>query len=381
MEAPFTKLGPGQSGRLVYQVMGENGPIFNPSKIRYLPPDQAAMSNLGESSPLSGDGASTIATGLAGVNLLVSAGTLTLAAATYTQCKQILSLVTRIAVDIEDMKSSLREINDRVRRIDTRVAENNLREALRHAFREAFSPKAINLKALHCLVGDIEGFNETLEAPLIFNFSIRLSSDVRKELVTLLTFLANLRMLLSHQHNVDVGGHPRLTVKLNGVDEYFDVPLDEIIALAFHFGRADATFLNFAESLSESVFSEFTFSDEHDAKKFSELAHEQCYRPVWRDRLSNYAAQEAETLLNALGPLKLDYSDASNRSHVADAAHSWFYNSDAALLYRVGRELVGLQQGYRASFYPYLPELDEEKAEPEQHLFECDIGNAATDED
>ena len=36
---PFDKLGPGQSGRLAYKVLGQYGPIMNPQNIRYLPAD------------------------------------------------------------------------------------------------------------------------------------------------------------------------------------------------------------------------------------------------------------------------------------------------------------------------------------------------------
>ena len=40
---PFDKLGPGQSGRLAYQVLGQDGPIMNPQNIRYLSPDSAEL--------------------------------------------------------------------------------------------------------------------------------------------------------------------------------------------------------------------------------------------------------------------------------------------------------------------------------------------------
>ena len=36
---PFDKLGPGQSGRHVYQVLGQDGPVHNSDNIRYLSPD------------------------------------------------------------------------------------------------------------------------------------------------------------------------------------------------------------------------------------------------------------------------------------------------------------------------------------------------------
>ena len=64
---PFDQLGPGQSGRLAYQVLGQDGPIFNPRNIRYLSPDSpemAALSTGAGASPFAGGGASSLAVGL-----------------------------------------------------------------------------------------------------------------------------------------------------------------------------------------------------------------------------------------------------------------------------------------------------------------------------
>lgn len=38
MTVQFDRLGPGQMGRLAYQILGSNGPVNNPSGIRYLQP-------------------------------------------------------------------------------------------------------------------------------------------------------------------------------------------------------------------------------------------------------------------------------------------------------------------------------------------------------
>jgi len=63
---PFESLGPGQSGRLVYQVMGKVGPIFNPTGIKYLPPDMADIGSNAISA------SADIAAGLSGINLALS---------------------------------------------------------------------------------------------------------------------------------------------------------------------------------------------------------------------------------------------------------------------------------------------------------------------
>ena len=62
---PFDKLGPGQSGRLAYQVLGQDRPIFNPQNIRYLSPDSVEIP-----ATSMGAGASALSAGLAGANLI-----------------------------------------------------------------------------------------------------------------------------------------------------------------------------------------------------------------------------------------------------------------------------------------------------------------------
>ena len=62
---PFDKLGTGQSGRLAYQVLGQDGPIMNPQNIRYLSPDSAEL----PANALN-TGASGLVASLAGANLI-----------------------------------------------------------------------------------------------------------------------------------------------------------------------------------------------------------------------------------------------------------------------------------------------------------------------
>lgn len=382
MEVPFDRLGPGQVGRLAYQVLGTTGPIFNPNNIRYMPPDSASISSQAiQPSVLSGVNSATLATGLAGVNLLVSSGTLALTAATYAQCKKILNIVTQISIDIKEMKSVLKDIQDRVKRIDSRVAENNLREAMRHAFKDAFTSDGIDLTELHCLVNDFEGFAETLDAPLIFNFSVRLSSDVKKEMAALFTFLANMRALLSHQHNIKQGGDPQTSVRFSGINDYFNIPFEETVALAFHFGVSDRRFLGFTDDLKQRVYEGFFFASDEEAGKFSQQAIESCFQPIWNNRRSNYVSAEAEALLNAVAPLEIDFMNVENRDVLRDAASSWFFNSDASLLHRTLLELRGIRDGYRQVFYSYLSDDESNQGRSEGFLYECEINNPDSPEE
>ena len=67
MTVPFEQIGPGQVGRYAYQVIGKDGPIFNPSNISYLRPEDV-------SAPPVFDPHGALA-GLAGLNLAASVGT------------------------------------------------------------------------------------------------------------------------------------------------------------------------------------------------------------------------------------------------------------------------------------------------------------------
>ena len=359
MGVPFDQLGPGQVGRLAYQVLGQRGPIPNPRNIRYLSPDAVGMGGNGVAlSPLS-DSGSAVATGLAGVNLLVSSGTLALSAATYNECRKILKTVNQIAFDIQEVRSVLHDVQNRVQRIDTRMAENNLREAMRHAFKETFTADGIDLTSLYCLAEDLVNFSETLDTPLVFNFGVRLASDVRKELTALLTFLASLRLLLSAEHNLAVVANPSFVVRFAPEEQYFGLPLYEIESLAFHFGRSDLCFGDFAAELRKQINENFTFSSEDDLKKFAELATDRCFGPVWVNRTANYSTRDAEALLDSIGPLEIDFSNVDNIRVVRDASRAWFYNSDASLLFRTSKELQGLKDGYESVFYEHLGGADE----------------------
>lgn len=92
---PFESLGKKQVGRLVYQVIGKDGPVFNPKSIRYLSPVYPACpSNLPALNPSQGMNLSNLAPVLAGLNLVASLANLAVSAA-------ILCKVSKLEKQIE----------------------------------------------------------------------------------------------------------------------------------------------------------------------------------------------------------------------------------------------------------------------------------------
>lgn len=380
MEVPFDSIGAGQVGRLAYQVIGRDGPIFNPNNIRYMPVGDEGLAGLGLSSSIlsgGGVGAGALVPALAGVNLLATTGVLVLTAANYAQCRKILKAVNQIGVEVSETKAMVEDIQRRVERIDMRVAENNLREAMKHAFKEALSEDEIRLDELHCLVGDYENFAESLESQLVFNFGIRLASDVRKDMQALYQLLANLRMLLANEHNLAWSGHPHYSITFDSHRDYYSLPLVDLTHIAWHCGVSDQAFDNFVENLSQKIYSKYFFSSTEDKDEFIEFTRGELFQPIWSDRTRNPSLNEAEALCNAASALDFDFTNPEeNLVELYKLATAWSDNSDAALVHKTMLELVGLKEGYKDVFYSSLPEVGDELPDSKSsaYSYECEIG-------
>jgi hypothetical protein len=379
MEVPFTRTGPGQVARLAYQVIGQNGPIFNPSNIRYIPAGAEQAAALGLSpGVLSGaaSGAGALVPALAGMNLLVGVGVLAVSAANYAQCRKIFRAVNRIGVEVSETKAMVEDIQKRVERIDMRVAENNLREAIKHAFKEALAEDEIHLDALHCLVGDFENFAEALESPLVFNFGIRLASDVRKDIQAIYQLLANLRMLVANEHNLAWSGHPSYVITFDSYRDYYSIPLVDTVFSAWHFGISDKSFTHFMNNLSEKVSKKFLFSSQDDMDEFTEFTRAELFNPIWDERRVNPSLREAEVLCDVAKSLGFKFDDYEGElAELLNLTKAWTDNSDASLIHKTAMELAALKSGYKDVFYPDLPEVDDEKPDSKStaYSYECEI--------
>ena len=169
---PFDQLGPGQSGRLAYQVLGQDGPIFNPQNIRYLPPDSPGIPEI-LANPMAMV-ESALSAGLAGANLIGSILNLGVSLYIAHRINSLHKKVDHLQEIIDRIEQKIDYIVAKVDRIDTQVAENNLRHALNHVLQSAVSLERVDLRAIADLRGDISKFQESLPSGLVFNFGLQL---------------------------------------------------------------------------------------------------------------------------------------------------------------------------------------------------------------
>ena len=324
MEVPFDKVGPGQSGRLVYQVMGDSGPIANPNRIRYLAPDS---SELPESAmPPHPFG---LQAGLSGASLVASV--------------MNLSLSSYIAVGVAELRQKMNIIEGKidhilgiVERIDTQVAENNLRHAMNHQLRRAVTADQIDLRGAAELSGDLDRFAESVPGSLFLNFSLAVSSDVRETVRQLCDLLSGIRAVVAQSYNIAIKGDPERVIGVDPSRDYFRHS---------HGGDLD-TLVKATTVLQQSVYftSKIFDTGEYNQYKEMELSDLDDYLPAHHSELCN--AMEGEEIDRDNIRLK--------QQHLSRIVHAWLYRSDAGLFYRTGQEMLGLVDGYEKVFWPHL---------------------------
>ena len=307
---PFDKLGPGQSGRLAYQVLGQDGPIMNPQNIRYLSPDSVELPANAMNA-----GASGLATGLAGANLICSFLNLGVSVYIASQVAGLHRKMDRLQETVDRIERKVDYIVSKVDRIDIQVAENNLRHALDYVLRQAVSSEGVDLRALSGLCNDFSKFSDSLPPPrLLLNCGLQLSSDIRGRLQEIYDFVYGLRKLVAQKYNIAVGGDPERIITTNPTDDYFS---------------------RFGGNLEILVKATMTISSA-DNKKLGLIDFDN-YLPEHHSRI--FKGEDTEATEQGL----------------YDLGYAWLHHTDSGLLFRTWMELEAIADGYEY-FWPQLKE-------------------------
>jgi hypothetical protein len=343
MSVTFDKLGPGQSGRLVYQVLGRDGPIANPKGIRYLPPDNAPAPQV-----VVADGPSAAA-GVAGLRLAASLEALSLSRATERTVRELYAGLNRIQVDLADARATLARLEERTQRIHIKTEEAHLREALRHAVRSAWTGDGFTLEPLCALGSDLQAITDLIDEPVPFNTSLRLASDVRAQLDDLTSFVRSLRHTILAAHNRQVGGDPTRTIAAVGpTADYFADPR-EALGRAWDLSFLTSVFQSFDERLREDLAKRFTFYDRStDGPAVSALVHERVLDPAITSTLRILPSEAVGACAHLdieLGGERDDFVAQAERF-----LEAWLWASDLGLLHRSASELSWLAHGYSSRF-------------------------------
>ncbi len=380
MEAPFFPTGGTQKARAVLQVLGENGPIFNPRRIRYMSLEGGGAPSV-PALPLSLPGLSVA---MSGLNLLASVGNLVMSAVILGEIKAIhrkldllLAGQARIEAKLEVLDAILREVLKKVDRIDTNVAENGLARALDHLLKKAIAGREVDLVELSRLHDDLVKFTGSVDgwglgaAP-----GLRLSSDVRDRLESVFAMISGVRTFVVASHNVACDGNPARVVACDPVRDYLpSAPMSARAAIEFR-NRFEYLARRMA-GLDGEDYQEYCGSLVGEVSQAFECAVGESNRAIlsrvrerhpdeeglrWQGRQA--AAEAAATLLANRGHGADDRAmvltsgdEASSRiaafCHPADDEMpeeflpAWLWRTDAGLIWRLLAETRGLKEGYQ----------------------------------
>jgi len=330
MTVPFEQIGDAQVGRLVFQVIGKDGPVFNPRNIRFMGPGDPGFPSLPSTIHLMPNLVG-LAAGLTGINLMVSIGNLALSAIIL---KEVKSLSKKMDEAHNKILGKLDSISDRVRVIDIKVQENNLRESIKYLSRACVVDNTIDLEEIKKIEGDVRRFLETVgDYRYVRGLGFELSYDVREQLTSLHSFLYATRKTIAVHHNIRAGGDPAKMLRMHPVEDY----------RPDHMLRADNPM---PENEMKKIFSDLSEDIEGRVRK-----HAGIKEGIFSGFGARHVADDCKDRIDqAAEKLKQMQSKLDNHFlPVSPLETSWLWNSDMGLVWRTHRELKAIGD-YRKEF-------------------------------
>jgi hypothetical protein len=338
VEVPFTRVGPKQVVRLAYQVIGNGGPIPNPSNIRYLAPGSDEASSLGlvgppSLPPLPAD-ASAVMGAVQLANLGIAATNLAISSAVLVEVKQQTRMLREIQVGLSEVRAGVSDLLERTERIDLNVAEVQLRETLKHALRSAAKNDEVDLLLLAELVGKaLDRFFQSIGGVIDpgTKRDLTLSSDVREMAEAALHLLWAARLTAIEAHNFSCFGDPLKVVRDDGVQTGLR-RLSETAALV----AATGVITDIADTVEKKLSNNRLFFGSTDGLRRG-MQKQLAGLDTALDRLPS--VPHARSLLLELKDQDLLDQTAALPAVLNDYLLAWTAHTDAGLLWRLRYEL------------------------------------------
>lgn len=325
MSVPYEEIGPGQKGRLAYQVMGDGGPIPNPKGIRYLPPDGAPN----PTPDLIPVGPSGVGGALAATGLLLQAAELGVEVHNAIKLRQIESHLQKVLPRLDRIESSLNRIEGKLdtvlRKIDSvqkMQAEKDLRESLQHILEKHVEDPKIDLEGLaEEVLKEIDRFEKLGEVNIRLGDArgLNLSTKTRDYLSQVFQPMHAIRRSAYESVNHKTQADPVQALKVDLQEDYWpsDTASYEMTVLTIqglHWGRKRKV-QNYISNHFDRIF------------------------------------EEADPVAYRLQPFFYNEMDEDLEPEVYEAFKKWWvWESDAGLLYRVRKEAEGITEGYQNAF-------------------------------
>lgn len=323
MSVPYEEIGPGQKGRLVYQLMGDGGPFPNPKNIRYLPPDKAPTS-MPDSAPV---GLPALGGALATTGILLNAGVQMHNAMKLRQVEshlaRVLPRLSKIERKIESIESKLDVILQKLDTIQKMQAQDELRNTLQFLLeKKHVRDQEINLKGLaEDVLEAIDRFEEMADIRVQLGGAkeLQFTVETRDYLQNVFQLLLMVRRLAYQKYNKEQRGDPTSALRSDLQEDYWpsDVAPFNVMRLTIqgmHWGTQKKAVKKYIGDHMSRIF------------------------------------ENADPVAYRLRPLFYDM-DENLEPEVYDAFKKWWlWESSAGLLHRVRQEAKGITEGYEQSF-------------------------------
>ncbi|WP_251963844.1 hypothetical protein [Salinibacter ruber] len=323
MTVPFEDLGPGQKGRLTYQVMGDGGPIPNPKKIRYLPPNEVSASSVGSIGP------SLLSGALATTQVLMQAVEVGASIHNAIKLRQIESHLSSALTGIEQIKSQFESISGRLNLIIRKVdavqkmqAERDMRDNLEFLLEKKYvAQESVDLGGLAGAVLEVISRYEEMggvDIQLGGERSLQLSVETRDLLSRVYCLFHSIRRSAYGTINRKNDGNPLQTVNADLQDDYWPshVAPYNMMLLAIkgmHWGQKRAV----------------------------------------RDYIGDHVTRifnDADSVAMRLRPFFYEMDETLMYEDYKAFKRWWVWKTDSGLLHRVRKEAKGIAEGYAPTF-------------------------------
>jgi hypothetical protein len=342
MNVPYEELGPGQKGRLVYQVMGKNGPLPNPKGIRYLDPGNLpdALNNQPAVGP------SGIRGALAVSHLLLQAVEAGASVHKAIKLREIESHLSSIRTDLRCVERKVDHILEKLGTIQRMEAESALRGDLRFLVeKKHVDEMEVNVAGIaDATIEAIERFERLAETPIRLGDAgnLSLSIETRDLLERIFSLLYNLRRSALETVNRRVMGNPAQCLTVEAVGDYWP-----------------ATTASAADVLAARQITYRSY-------------HSKAVRR-WIGEQIREALREMDPVAQRLQNMFYQHDLEIDKERYEQFRRWWVWESDAGLLYRTRKEARGVREGYDRVF-GYDPSLLP-APDPQEGLFYLSVPN------
>lgn len=248
-------------------------------------------------------------------------------------------------------KSAQRIRSLRAKNLGPHIHFENFEKKMTEAWALAFNENTVSLSKLVAALDCISEFEQTISAPLIYNFAINFSEKFTEKLICFYSLLFHLRSVIAVDHNAQVEDSSYQSVKCDSISDYLpkaDYTINDAL-LYLQFKKLSTPFMGHK---NKDVQLEKLFIEPLH-RHFKQFCHNAC---------------------NLINQLPTSFLNSFNQTELEEALHhvqmDWLLGSESGLLFKIREELFGVLEGYDKIFWPECANLQAKKASALNLCFE-----------